>query len=110
MTYRARYQRRPELLPVLDLLVLDELNPHSICLPVGGTLWPARPDQNPARLRAAEQSALGCSKRCAALIFSYLEELRQSQAEPLSALLAAGERAAYGHLDELTQRFFVHAG
>ena len=41
---------------------------------------------------------------------SYLEELRESQAEPLSALLAACERTAYGISDELTQRFFVHAG
>ena len=31
ITYRARYQRQPELLPVLDLLVKDESNPHAVC-------------------------------------------------------------------------------
>ena len=30
ITYRARYQRQPELLPVIDLLVLDESNPHAV--------------------------------------------------------------------------------
>jgi len=30
ITYRSRYLSQPELLPVLDLLVLDEDNPHSI--------------------------------------------------------------------------------
>jgi len=30
LTYRARYLRPPELLPVLDLLVLDERNPLSV--------------------------------------------------------------------------------
>ena len=30
ITDRARYQRQPELLPVLDLLVKDESNPHAV--------------------------------------------------------------------------------
>lgn len=30
VTYRARYRRMPELLPVLHLLVFDRTNPHSI--------------------------------------------------------------------------------
>jgi uncharacterized alpha-E superfamily protein len=31
ITYRARYQRQAELLPALDLILLDESNPHSVC-------------------------------------------------------------------------------
>jgi hypothetical protein len=38
------------------------------------------------------------------------EDLRLPQGEPLAALLAACERCVYGLSDELTQRFFVHAG
>ena len=30
ITYRSRYSRAPELLPVLDLLVFDESNPHGV--------------------------------------------------------------------------------
>lgn len=109
MTYRARYQRQPELLPLLDLLVLDELNPHSICFQLAAltrqldlikTRLGFEPLNNP---RSLLQALRGFD-------LSYLEELRESQAEPLSALLAACERAAYGISDELTQRFFVHAG
>jgi len=108
MTYRARYQRQPELLPVLDLLVLDELNPHSICFQLAalnGQLELIRsrlgfkPVNDP---RSLLQTLRGFD-------LGYLEN-RETQAEPLSALLAACERLAYGLSDELTQRFFVHAG
>jgi uncharacterized circularly permuted ATP-grasp superfamily protein/uncharacterized alpha-E superfamily protein len=30
ITYRSRYSRQPELLPVLDLIVFDDSNPHSV--------------------------------------------------------------------------------
>ena len=109
MTYRARYQRQPELLPVLDLLVLDELNPHSICFQLAALnaqleLIQRRlgfePLNNP---RSLLQALRGFD-------LSYLEEVRGARAEPLLMLLAACERSAYGLSDELTQRFFVHAG
>jgi uncharacterized circularly permuted ATP-grasp superfamily protein/uncharacterized alpha-E superfamily protein len=109
MTYRARYQRQPELLPVLDLLLLDELNPHSICFQLAAltgqldlikTRLGFEPLNNP---RSLLQALRGFD-------LSYLEDLRESEVEPLSALLAACARAAYGISDELTQRFFVHAG
>jgi uncharacterized circularly permuted ATP-grasp superfamily protein/uncharacterized alpha-E superfamily protein len=109
MTYRARYQRQPELLPVLDLLVLDELNPHSICFQLAalnGQLELIRsrlgfkPVNDP---RSLLQTLRGFD-------LGYLEKTCETQAEPLSALLAAYERLAYGLSDELTQRFFVHAG
>ncbi|MBC7860900.1 MAG: circularly permuted type 2 ATP-grasp protein [Burkholderiaceae bacterium] len=38
VTYRARYRARPEWLPVLDLLVLDESNPRSILFQLDGIL------------------------------------------------------------------------
>jgi hypothetical protein len=38
------------------------------------------------------------------------ETARLTKHEPLASLLAACERFAYGLSDELTQRFFIHAG
>jgi uncharacterized alpha-E superfamily protein len=38
ITYRARYQARPEWLQVLDLLVLDDSNPRSILFQINGIL------------------------------------------------------------------------
>jgi uncharacterized alpha-E superfamily protein len=109
MTYRARYQRHPELLPVLDLLVLDELNPHSVCFQLAAlgnhlqhvdTRLGFQPVNDPAALLQALRG----------LDLAEFEDMRMSQGEPLAALLAACERYAYGLSDELTQRFFIHAG
>ena len=109
MTYRARYQRHPELLPVLDLLALDELNPHSVCFQLAalgfqlqqvGTRLGFRPVNDLASLLQALRG----------FDLAELEASRLPKGEPLAALLAACERFAYGLSDELTQRFFIHAG
>jgi uncharacterized alpha-E superfamily protein len=109
MTYRARYQRHPELLPVLDLLVLDELNPHSVCFQLAAlgnhlqqvyTRLGFRPVNDPVSLLQALRG----------FDLAEFEGLRRTQGEPLAALLAACERYVYGFSDELTQRFFIHAG
>jgi uncharacterized alpha-E superfamily protein len=109
MTYRARYQRHPELLPVVDLLVLDELNPHSVCFLLAalgnhlqqvGTRLEVRPVNDPISLLQALRG----------FDLAEFEDLHTTQGEPLAALLAACERCAYGLSDELTQRFFIHAG
>lgn len=109
MTYRARYQRHPELIPVLDLLVLDESNPHSVCFQLAALynhlkqVWARlefRPVNDPASLLLALRE----------FDLVELEGPRMSQDEPLAALLTACERCVYGLSDELTQRFFIHAG
>jgi uncharacterized alpha-E superfamily protein len=109
MTYRARYHRGPELLPVLDLLVLDELNPHSIGFQLGALseqLQRVReklafePINNPRPLLQALKG----------VDLTPFEHLPAPKGESLSALLAACERCAYGLSNELTQRFFIHAG
>ena len=106
MTYRARYQRHPELLPVFDLVVLDELNPHSICFllaalgnhlqQVGARLG-FKPVNDPGSLLQALRG----------FDLAEFEDLRTPQDEPLAALLAACERCAYGLSDELTHRFCI---
>jgi uncharacterized alpha-E superfamily protein len=109
MTYRARYQRHPELLPVLDLLTLDELNPHSVCFQLAalgfqlqqvGTRLGFRPVNDLASLLQALRG----------FDLAEFETARPTKHEPLAALLAACERFAHGLSDELTQRFFIHAG
>lgn len=109
MTYRARYQRHPELLPVFDLVVLDESNPHSVYFLLAalgnhlqqvGTRLGFRPVNDPASLLQALRG----------FDLAEFEDLRIPQGEPLAALLGDCERCAYGLSDELTQRFFIHAG
>ena len=115
ITYRARYQRQPELLPVLDLLVSDESNPHSVCfqLAVLGrdiqefeTRLSFRPINDPRPLLESLR----------AFDLAQLDNVRPSCGEdepfgePLAMILRACERFAYGISDELSQRFFVHAG
>lgn len=109
MTYRARYQRQPELLPVLDLLVLDDLNPHSVCFQMAA--FNEQLQQIKSRLGFAPvndpRSLLQALRGFDLAVF---ETLRAPRGEPLAALLAACERCAQGLSEELTQRFFVHAG
>src|SRR5439155_27188662 len=92
MTYRARYQRQPELLPVLDLLLLDEWNSHSICFQLAALtgqldLIKMRlrfdPLNNP---RSLLQALRGSD-------LSYREGLRESEPEPRSRSPTASARA-----------------
>ena len=109
ITYRARYQRQAELLPALDLILLDESNPHSVCyqlVTLGARLQRLqehldfKPYNHPDSMLQALRG----------LDLAYLEEILPSHGEPLTPLLAACERFAQGLSDEFTQRFFVHAG
>jgi len=115
ITYRARYQRQPELLPVLDLLVKDESNPHAVCFQLAllsrevyefEARLGFRPINNPQPLRHSLR----------AFDLAELDNLRLSHGEParfgeaLATMLRACERFAHGLSDELSQRFFVHAG
>jgi uncharacterized alpha-E superfamily protein len=115
ITYRARYQRQPELLPVIDLLVKDESNPHAVCFQLA--LLSREIHEFEARLgfrainnpRPLLQSLRGFD-------LAELDNNRLSHGEPgrlgegLGAILRACERLAHGLSDELSQRFFVHAG
>jgi uncharacterized circularly permuted ATP-grasp superfamily protein/uncharacterized alpha-E superfamily protein len=113
ITYRARYQRQPELLPVVDLLVFDESNPHAVCFQLMGlsraveglakTLGFQPVNDFRFLIRALHNFDL-----------AQLDELgRTGKPEPeddgLVALLAACQRAAYALSDEISQHFFIHA-
>jgi uncharacterized alpha-E superfamily protein len=115
ITYRARYQHQPELLPVLDLLVCDESNPHAVCFQLAalgrevqdfGARLGFRPVNDPRplleSLRAFDLAELDAPVQPSGEPASF--------GEPLAKILSACERFAYGFSDELSQRFFVHAG
>jgi uncharacterized circularly permuted ATP-grasp superfamily protein/uncharacterized alpha-E superfamily protein len=111
ITYRARYQRHPELLPVLDLLLLDESNPHSICFQLAALSAGLQRLEEQLGFRSVNDPR-SLLRALQGFDLAYLEVTAQDlpRAEPLSALLVACERCALGLSDELTQRFFIHAG
>ena len=139
VTYRSRYMSRPEWLPVLDLLVLDEANPRSVAFQVHGLLGVLD------RLEGAYRDFSGKGFREAAQLLGKLDpardfaELYNTQDEPprpaafrsaafrltgmstpepgdtiaestdLVATLGQIRTAAFALSDELRRRFFAHA-
>lgn len=113
VTYRARYRRAPELLPVLHLVVLDETNPHAVAFQlrelaqnlqrVAGELGGEVAGRAIGPLREAlRRTALVGFEPAAG------EELEAACAS-LAQQLAQTERAAFGLSDELQRRYFTHA-
>lgn len=114
ITYRGRYLAAPQLIPVLDLVLCDPANPHSLAfqssallqdvaaLPDGAAHLPARDvlATQDARLRGCDLSALedalfGDAGRDAALLG--VAQLAASTADASRALS-----------DALTLRYFAH--
>lgn len=104
VTYRSRYMARPEWLPVLDLLVLDESNPRSVRFQVLGLY--------DFLLRLSE--AFGpCDAELLAAPIERLHALDaardlQPGGHVLPALLADLQGLSYTLSDQLTMRFFSH--
>jgi uncharacterized circularly permuted ATP-grasp superfamily protein/uncharacterized alpha-E superfamily protein len=114
VTFRARYRRQPELLPVLHLVGFDETNPHAVAFQVRELVS--------SSLRIVDEiggdpvgrslAALGQElRRCPLEGFEPEEgpEVERA-AEVLGKLLDRCERAAYDLSDEAHRRFFTHAG
>lgn len=104
VTYRSRYLVAPEWLPVLDLLVRDELVPRSLAFQVKGLAeYVAKLELTHGRF-ASDVVAPGQ----AALAALTPADLRP-ESEVLAALLDQLQRVASGVSDELTLKFFSHA-
>jgi uncharacterized circularly permuted ATP-grasp superfamily protein/uncharacterized alpha-E superfamily protein len=104
VTYRSRYLVAPEWLPVLDLLVRDELVPRSLAFQVKGLAeYVAKLEATHGRF-ASDVVAPGQ----AALAALTPADLRP-ESEALAALLDQLQRVAGGVSDELTLKFFSHA-
>ncbi len=114
VTFRARYRRAPELLPVLHLVVFDATNPHAVAfqlreLPqhlartaaeLGGAVFGAALGPLADALRAFPLAGFEAESGA---------ELKIACAD-LASLLERARSAAFGLSDELQRRFFTHAG
>ncbi|MBX3226450.1 MAG: circularly permuted type 2 ATP-grasp protein [Labilithrix sp.] len=114
VTFRARYRRAPELLPVLHLIVLDETNPHAIAFQLR--------DLAITLVRTHAQLGGDMSGDDLGGLIAALRNLPLSGFEPekgeelekackhLASILERAERMAYAISDALQRRFFSHTG
>jgi uncharacterized circularly permuted ATP-grasp superfamily protein/uncharacterized alpha-E superfamily protein len=113
ITYRTRYLASPQLIPVLDLLLLDEQNPHSVMFQVRTLLR--------SLSRLTERFELPSERRLTHLEGQLLRFSLASLENPLfgaasvrevldglSALLESISQASADISDRLALRFFVH--
>jgi len=114
VTFRARYRRAPELLPVLHLVVFDESNPHAVAFQLAEL--PRLLEDTAAELGGAVPGAdfkpLAVALRADPLAGFEPESgaALERACTDLAALLVRVRRAAFGLSDELQRRFFTHAG
>ena len=105
VTYRSRYLVAPEWMPVLDLLVRDDTNPRSIAFQLKGLV------EYVAKLERAHGRF---ASDVLAPAHQTLTLLSPADLHPESAmlrgLLVQLQQAARAVSDELTLKFFSHAG
>lgn len=104
VTYRSRYLVAPEWLPVLDLLVRDELVPRSLAFQVKGL------GEYVAKLEAVHgRFASDVVAPGQAALAALTPVDLHPESEALAGLLDQLQRIAGGVSDELTLKFFSHA-
>lgn len=111
ITYRTRYLSTPELLPTLDLLLLDAHNPHALLFQLDMI------DEGLVQLReefgsAPDNPLAPAAARLRALDLAVLEPAlfgSAGQQEALEALLRELGAAAGALSDRLGLRYFAHA-
>ncbi len=115
ITYRSRYSRAPELLPVVDLLVFDDSNPHGVLFQANVLMRYL--DRMTRELEADFDGDLaGVVERLRAFDLGKLEHLpfsRSHRSAPcieLAALLHELDLAAGQLSDWLGMRYFTHVG
>lgn len=114
VTYRARYRRAPELLPVIHLVVLDPSNPHAVVFQLRDLLrdLEASAAELESEMPGAELRALG--EALSTLDLAAFDPEGDGSIEPAAAalarLLADVRAAAFRLSDDLHRRFFSHAG
>jgi uncharacterized alpha-E superfamily protein len=113
VTFRARYRRAPELLPVLHLVVFDETNPHAVAFQL-------RELSLTLERIAAEVGgeAVGDVQGLFADVLANVSlegleadanDVVEAACADLAMLLGRIERAAFGLSDRVQRRFFTHA-
>lgn len=114
VTFRARFRREPEILPVLHLVVFDETNPHSLAFQLRDL---AQTFERTAEELGGEAPGDALAPLAKALSRTSLDgfegesgELLERACSDLSDLVWRIERGAYAVSDELQRRYFSHAG
>jgi len=114
VTFRARYRREPELLPVLHLVVFDETNPHAVAFQLR--------ELSSTLARVAEELGGDPVGRTLASLALGLRRFSLDGFEPesgetvdhacveLAKVLERVEATAFDVSDEIQRRFFTHAG
>ncbi len=115
ITYRSRYSRSPELLPVIDLLVFDESNPHGVMFQAAvlgryldrmvrelGSDYDGRLDHAAAALRSFNLEQLEHQP--------FTSAQAAVPCERLALLLDKLDAAATQLSDWLQRRYFTHVG
>lgn len=112
ITYRSRYSRAPELLPVMDLIVLDASNPHGVAFQMDALLFDlsgmsAEVQQVCPQLLDACEALKGFDLSRFALIDA---ESERSDVDclALARKLQAAVSVARAISDRLAQHYFTH--
>lgn len=104
VTYRSRYLVAPEWLPVLDLLLRDEVNPRSLAFQVKGLAeYIAKLELSHGRFASDVLAPAHHALRNLSSVDLHPES------EALAEVIGALQRAAHAVSDELTLKFFSHA-
>jgi len=104
VTYRSRYLVAPEWMPVLDLLLRDEVNPRSVAFQLKGL------GEYVAKLESTHgRFASDVLAPAHAALRSLSPADLHPESEALARALMQLQRAANGVSDELTLKFFSHA-
>jgi uncharacterized circularly permuted ATP-grasp superfamily protein/uncharacterized alpha-E superfamily protein len=104
VTYRSRYLAGPEWLPVLDLLLCDEVNPRSVAFQVKGLVeYVAKLEVTHGRFGSDVLAPAHAALRNLSPVDLHPESTA------LAEVLAGLQRAAHAISDELTLKFFSHA-
>jgi uncharacterized alpha-E superfamily protein len=108
VTYRARYRRVPELLPVIHLLVFDQSNPHSITFQVSVLeRYLARTSRELGHGRPDTLHGLAVALHDFDLTRFEAEDCEASCID-LGKLLLEARATAFALSDEVQRRFFIH--
>jgi uncharacterized circularly permuted ATP-grasp superfamily protein/uncharacterized alpha-E superfamily protein len=113
VTFRARYRRAPELLPVLHLVVFDETNPHAVAFQLRElSVTLERIAAEVGGEVVGDVQGLCADALCNASLVGFESEANDVVEEActdLAMLLGRIERAALGVSDRVQRRFFTHA-
>ena len=113
VTYRARYRRAPELLPVIHLVVLDDTNPHAVAFQLRelALALVRTAAELGGEVSTEDLSPLIVGLRTLPLVGFEPEsgEVLEAACANLAQLLERAEHVAYAISDDLHRRFFTHA-